>query len=116
MFLGKVNISNGGSFPPAEHVIELSSTEQERLSYAEQQIYPKTVVPFNNKGLYFAHILCPLGAGYRLYSTLLIFRPLLRSMAIFHDRGKELWGVSNQQLNVPVQKHMLISTELIDQN
>lgn len=52
MELCSVNISNEGSFLPAEYIIELSSTHQERLSHTEEQIYPRIEVPFN-KNIYF---------------------------------------------------------------
>ena len=65
VFLGKVNISNEGSFLPAEYIIELSSTHQERVSYTEEQIYPRIEVPFNSK-VYFLlifYVHCRLTTG-----------------------------------------------------
>ena len=65
MELCSVNISNEGSFLPAEYIIELSSTHQERLSHTEEQIYPRIEVPFN-KNIYFLlifYVHCALATG-----------------------------------------------------
>ena len=49
MELCSVNISNEGSFLPAEYIIELSYTHQERLSHTEEQIYPRIeILYFSN--------------------------------------------------------------------
>lgn len=72
-------------------------------------------MPCNNKGLFFAHTMCPLWAGWGFCSTF-VLGSILRSMVTCHGRGKEPQNVSDWQLYAPVQKHMSISTELIGQN
>lgn len=86
------------------------------LGYAKQQVFPKTVMPCYNKGLFFAHTICPLWAGWGFCSTFLILRSILRSMVTCNGRGKEPQNVSDWQVYAPVQKHMSISTEFIGQN